>query len=646
MKRVQRQRQLLAMLLKQVGHATSKYYANELHVSERTIFSDLKSVEHFLQLEGFEVSKQPGIGIEIRKTSENKLTVEKVVREDMYSTEGRRKKIMEWLLFAEKTVTFEELSEFFLVSRSSLKNDMKFIEKTLTNGNELVLVSDGKGTRFVGNERNIQKAYLEFNQHVFTINPPLFEKNDERKMHILATYYGASNVKACTRVLYSYLKKEETPIAEHYVFTVLNMMIVLVYRTKMGHHLAGKTLFSDAAETHTIFDKNAADMLNKISIRMGIDFTKADGAYLSTYLISNKFEPLSMEKNYRKIVTTFINKVGESLGIDFSKDLKLVTQLNLHIPPMIYRLQEGIQINNPFIFQIKNEFALIFNLIWVTLSEYEEELAVIFNEEEIGFLTIYFQSAVDRAKLSKKILIVCPTGIATSEILLNRIRNVLPYFNAIEVISLKEVQGVCLDEIDLVISTVQLELPAEKLMVVSPLLSKVDMKNISDRYNQMFVQGKPNSKQPATFPSLRRFVTEACIYLEENFKSKEELLQEIGVKLVAQNYVTTQFIESMLTRERLGGTDLPTGAAIPHGNPKYVQQTTVVFVRNRKPIKWESYSVKLVMIICVAENDTKQIRNILADVYRIVENKELLNVLVNVKNKKELEQQIGCEVGE
>lgn len=44
----------------------------------------------------------------------------------------------------------------------------------------------------------------------------------------------------------------------------------------------------------------------------------------------------------------------------------------------------------------------MFNLIWLLLNEYEEEWNVKFNEDEIGFLTIHFQSAIEQIKENKK----------------------------------------------------------------------------------------------------------------------------------------------------------------------------------------------------------------------------------------------------
>lgn len=643
MKLTQRQSLLASILIKQNGFQTVKHYAKKLNISERTVHSDLKSVEKYLLQEGYQVERKPGIGIRVKRSIGSPPKTNELPEQNIYSTNGRREKIIQLLLFENQTVTFELLSEMFLISRTSINNDLKFIKKILTLGNTVKIISDSQGTRISGQEKELQKAYLAFNQYLTEEKNNIFEPDDEKKEALLSQYYGEDIVRVCTRVLYGYIKKDVTVIAEHYVSNVLNMMIILVYRVRNNHHVEGLGEVENKKE-RVFFEKSAQEMLNTISLRLNLQFTRNDIEYLSTYLISNRFEPLPTKKIYHKVVSNIIEKVSNSLKMDFTEDQKLKDQLMLHIPPMIYRLREGVQTTNPFIDQIKNEFTIVFNLIWVILSEYEEALEVIFNEDEIGFLTIYFQSAMERAKLSKKILIVCPTGIATSELLLNRIKNVLPSFDMLEVASIKEVAAIDLEQIDFVISTVQLNLVNKKVIVVSPLLSDQDIKNISAAYNEQFMFSKEFADETQNkLSNLSPYVSEEFIFWNENFKSKSELLNEIGNRLQKAKVVTDKFIESMMSRERLGGTELVTGAAIPHGNPKYVKRTVVAIVKNNKYIKWNESSVKTVMIVCIAEKDTQKIKGILSDIYQIVESKERLNQFTESPTKEALRRKIGCE---
>lgn len=640
MKLTQRQSLIVSLLIKQNGYKTVKHYAKQLNISERTIHLDLKTVEKYLLQEGYELEKKPGVGIGVVKTGKDQSIKEVSNELNIYSTSGRRKKIIELMLFENRTVTFEFLSELFLISKTSINNDLKFIRKILTVGNNLKMISDSYGTRLLGTERDIQKAYLEFNRFVLEEDNIILDSDDDKKLEILSDFYGKDIVSVCARVLYSYVKNDINAIAEHYVFNVLNMMSILVHRILKGYHIDEPSA-SNGERNNLFIEKSAEDMLTKISLRLNFEFKPNDVSYLSTYLIFNRFEPLPAEKKYHGVVASVILKVSESLKIDFTNDNKLREQLMLHIPPMIYRLQEGIQTNNPFIFQIKKEFSLVYNLIWIVMSEYEDELNVIFNEDEIGFLTIYFQSAIEKAKFSKKILVVCPTGIVTSELLLNRIINILPSLTTIEVASIKELSERNLDDLDLIISTVKLNHLDKKVVVVSPLLSDQDVKNISDMYNEKFVLSKENNTIYNDTVKLNKYLFDDYIFLNEDFQTKDMLLKNIGDRLVNNNIINPKAIDSMINRERLGGTDLPTGAAIPHCNLKYVNKTAIVVITNKKPIKWNEHFVKLIIMICISEKETKKIKGILSDIYAFVEDKEMVNTLSEVLDKEELRKLIS-----
>ncbi|RIN20570.1 PTS sugar transporter subunit IIA, partial [Mammaliicoccus vitulinus] len=260
---------------------------------------------------------------------------------------------------------------------------------------------------------------------------------------------------------------------------------------------------------------------------------------------------------------------------------------------------------------------------------------------EIGFLTIHFQSALERKKKSRRILVVCPTGIATSELLANRLTNILPSIITIEIASKKEVEAIDLQAIDLIVSTTNLDVDSNKLIVVSPFLNEYDRLNISRYFNEELKNKQEYSFIENSFPYLSQLIKKEYIFINQNFDKQEDLLNDVGTILLKNGVVKEGFIRSLIKREELGGTDLPTGIAIPHGNPKYVNETNITIVINEKSIKWNEQNLKIIVIISIAEKDVKRIKNILTDVYSIVNNKNLLNELDNVRSKEQVYEILG-----
>lgn len=634
-----RQKELLELLAQQSDFQTVEYFASKLGVSKRTTHSELRIIEDYLQSSGEYLEKKRGVGIAIKRFKEVEAIEEKKEASDIYNTFNRRVEIMNILLFKEKVVSFNHLSDSFMVSKTSIIKDFEFIMKILNVGSRIKLCSDIHGTSLIGSEEDIQKALLQFNRYLLN-NSELYDEDFAEKIKLLDTYYGESLINVCSNILYTYIRENVNAISDYYVQNILNIFIILVFRIAKGHHIE-ELKRTDASETTIFFEESAVRMLHKAALRLGLTYTNEDVHYLSLQLISNRFEPLPEEEVDEVIVERLLSRVSAALNINFASDQKLEEQLKNHIPPMIYRLRSNNKTENPFTSQIKNEFSLTFNVIWVVLSEYEQELGISFNEDEIAFLTMYFQAAIERARMNRKILIVCQMGIATSELLINRIKNVLPSLDTFEVASVAELEQMPLNEYDLIISTIKVDIPKKQVILVSPFLTKEDIERI--KQSDLLPKAENNVLKLVRAHHLMKFVDKDFVFVNTDFSSKEELIEQVGEVLIENGFVTQQFIQTVQEREEMGGTDLPTGTAVPHGNSICVNQTIIVLVKNKKKFKWNKYYVDLVFLICIAKQDTFQTRNILADIYNIIDSNEQLKQLREATTNDVLFRKLGSE---
>ncbi|MGJ0917718.1 BglG family transcription antiterminator [Enterococcus avium] len=634
-----RQKELLELLAQQSDFQTVEYFASKLGVSKRTTHSELRIIEDYLQSSGEYLEKKRGVGIAIKRFKEVEAIEEKKEASDIYNTFNRRVEIMNILLFNEKVVSFNHLSDSFMVSKTSIIKDFEFIMKILNVGSRIKLCSDIHGTSLVGSEEDIQKALLQFNRYLLN-NSELYDEDFAEKIKLLDTYYGESLINVCSNILYTYIRENVNAISDYYVQNILNIFIILVFRIAKGHHIE-ELKRTDASETTIFFEESAVRMLHKAALRLELTYTNEDVHYLSLQLISNRFEPLPEEEVDEVIVERLLSRVSAALNINFASDQKLEEQLKNHIPPMIYRLRSNNKTENPFTSQIKNEFSLTFNVIWVVLSEYEQELGISFNEDEIAFLTMYFQAAIERARMNRKILIVCQMGIATSELLINRIKNVLPSLDTFEVASVAELEQMPLNEYDLIISTIKVDIPKKQVILVSPFLTKEDIERI--KQSDLLPKAENNVLKLVRAHHLMKFVDKDFVFVNTDFSSKEELIEQVGEVLIENGFVTQQFIQTVQEREEMGSTDLPTGTAVPHGNSTCVNQTIIVLVKNKKKFKWNKYYVDLVFLICIAKQDTFQTRNILADIYNIIDSNKQLKQLREATTNDVLFRKLGSE---
>ena len=67
-----------------------------------------------------------------------------------------------------------------------------------------------------------------------------------------------------------------------------------------------------------------------------------------------------------------------------------------HVAPMINRLKNNITIKNPMLDEIKKQYKVMFDLTWLITGSISNALNVTITEDEIGFLTLHFLSALER----------------------------------------------------------------------------------------------------------------------------------------------------------------------------------------------------------------------------------------------------------
>ncbi|MGT9536876.1 BglG family transcription antiterminator [Enterococcus faecalis] len=333
-----------------------------------------------------------------------------------------------------------------------------------------------------------------------------------------------------------------------------------------------------------------------------------------------------------------IQKMSDSIQVDLTRDEKLYMNILYHLVSMIYRSKLNVPVSNPLLEEIKREYSVLYSTTWLILAGIEKELDIRLTDDEVAFMMIHFQGAIDRLSANRKILIVCPTGIGTSELIANRLKRVFSPQDIVEVVSLRTLYKRDLNKIDLVISSVQLEKIDVPVTYVSPLMSKQDLKKVSATYLDLFYEEEVND-QP--FEHLGKIIDSDLIFLNETVATKEQCIKRITQKLLQNDFVTDSFEQAIWDREKLGVTDLPIGAAIPHPSPSTVKESKLVIMTLVKPIRWNFRMINTVLMICVAEKDLKHIKGILSEIYRIVETKKNIDRFIFSKDEEEIVKVLG-----
>ena len=139
---------------------------------------------------------------------------------------------------------------------------------------------------------------------------------------------------------------------------------------------------------------------------------------------------------------------------------------------------------------------------------------------------------------------------------------------------------------------------------------------------------------------ISELLDENLIFMNVNFKTKEELLDFMGTKLFENEYVKEGYIQGVKEREVIYPTGLAleqVNCAIPHSEMEYVIKPAVSIARLASSVKFnkmddpkEELDVELVFMLAV-EDGHKQV-NVLQKLAQLLQSTETVNKLIQSNN--------------
>lgn len=625
----QRQKKLIHLLVQNENYLPVAFYSEKLGKSSRTIYSDLEKIQVFLTKEPLILEKKPRVGIQLQGTISDKMQLLEKIKdkaiEGTVETQERQWQIAKRLLIDDETVTQQKLAQQFHVSPSSIASDL---EKTIERY-RITLIASNRGTNVTGSEEEIQNGIFRFcedylDSHGVDTEDLFYEATQE----ILFQVFPPKIVKAVFAQLEIMKNQTEFYFSAHYLKSLLIRLLVFCFRLSKQKHIEEKEFLFDQIkmiDTYLI----ANELLVNIAKKTALDYNEDDISYINRQLVGYGVKPATKEsESYEKYALTIhkiLKSMSEIMQVDFLADHQLAERFTSHFIPMIYRLKMGIVITNPLVEEIRNQYAITFSATWYALANVEEKLGVQFNDEEVALVAMYFQVSLEKSQNGKKILIVCPNGIGTSELIFNKIKRILPAQDIAEVTTVDKLYKKNLDNVDLIITSIKLKELNKPVIQVSTLVTQEDIINITSLYSNLFYSEEPDEPEIIEFPFLKEVIDLAFIHTQKCFSDKQACLHWMIDQLEKQKIVTAEFRKEVFDREAIGETALATGIAIPHAAPQNVLQSKIAIVTLKQPIIWDQRKVQYVLLMCIAKSDRKLVRGVITDIHKIVQSEKQLS---------------------
>lgn len=145
---------------------------------------------------------------------------------------------------------------------------------------------------------------------------------------------------------------------------------------------------------------------------------------------------------------------------------------------------------------------------------------------------------------------------------------------------------------------------------------------------------------------LSELITPERIICNLQAQSKKRALEEISERIATgvANVTTNEVFDSLLSRERLGGTGIGYGVAIPHGRLKNSSHAIGAFIKLQDAIDFDALDnqpVDLLFALLVPENSTEEHLQILASIASMFNDEQMREKLRQTNTSEEIYQLIS-----
>lgn len=287
---------------------------------------------------------------------------------------------------------------------------------------------------------------------------------------------------------------------------------------------------------------------------------------------------------------------------------------------------------------------MMFHLTWYAVLDLERELGRRIPEDEIAFLMIHFQSALERKRDIRKILIISQTGLLTTEILERRIKQFLPSIHIYEVIAEDQIGQMDLKKVDLIISTVPLPIDDPPVIPLSSIPTDAELRDVMNKMTKHFsssyiLNGRHEglSQDHPLVDSLSRRLS----ITRGHVLSMEDAIRTLTDPLVETGKVTDAYIKSVFNREEMSSTAFETGIAIPHGDPSFVKETQLSVLINDRKINWGNDRVDVIVLVSVTKEDIQHISLIIEQLYTVMESRTDIEKLFHNQSDQDISRYLA-----
>lgn len=677
-KLMSRQKQIIQILTKSTNKnpITISTIAEILNVSSRTVLREMPKIEEWLDENGFNFIKKPGVGLIIDESLENQqlilelLEVENVQKE--YSKEERKRIILSELLIAKEPLKLFYFTNQLKVSEGTLSNDLDGIEDWLKAFDIKLIRRQGVGIYLEGNEKNYRKVLsdilyrtLEEKELIKLLKKSLNSPSSENSIEFsienrMLNFIDKTIIKGIEKIVSELEEKFNFKLIDSdYIGLVVHISLA-VQRIKNGEKISMDKSSLSELEILPEFAV-ATEITEKLEKVFTIEIPKDEIGYITMHLKGARLRLNKVENDIdldnldiKQISNYIITEVENDFNIEIINKQKLSKDIYNHLVPAISRMSMKLNIRNPLLENIKEQYSEIYHSC-ENACEILKKITKIdkIPESEVAYIAMHIAAAIEENLKNENlsVVIACPTGVGTSKLLGVNIKKEFPNLdikNSISVINI-DTKKLKDDGIDFIISTVDLDVDY-RYICLNPMFlqkDKIKLKEFIHRYSKQRITKKIIKKElkcdKDKIKNITNLGTEIISILEEvrvreinNVKTVNDLIG-IASSVFAENVNHAKEMKKLLLeREEKSSTYLNRfNMMLLHCKDKKITSCKFGVIRLNEKLIEDGKEINFAIISLIPEKNTQTQINIMSHINgEIIERESLRNSIMKISEEE------------
>lgn len=543
-----------------------------------------------------------------------------------------------------------DLCDSLCVSYSTIKSIISKMNKTYSSYN-LEFYCEHDCVRIKGDEINKRKLLS------YIINEE--SKSSIMNVNVLKNNFASIDVEKLQNIIFTTFKKYNYYLNDFSSMNLLLHLLIIVDRELNGNEL------NDGQNEVSIDNQDELNFLNEFIAQLETTFKISINKYerFEIYMLFKTNANFSIEDSSKKLkelvgdnIIELIDKYVEDINNIYMVDLSskaFKTPFTLHLKNLLLRAQSGKYTSNPMAEIIKNNSPLIFDIAIYISLDLAERFHIKINEDETSFLAMHIGSEIERQADNKDkipVAILCPNYHNMADQIMNSL--MLNFGNQLNMVGSIHNENdfyTLNNPVSILFTTIPVTTKIINTNTNEPLdvvlISPLNLKSQFSIIQNAILQAQEKYRDRKLKVKFNDFFEQSLFVVDSKLKNKKQVLTKLCDCLLVQNYVDTNFEESVYKRENAAGTAFG-NVAIPHSIEMNAIKTSIAVAISKEGIQWNSNIVHIVLLLAINKADRRSFRALYESLISLFSEDKVIQEIRNCTSFDEFKSIIYTALGE